>query len=242
MKHKLIAFVTVTLLTLGLIQAPVSAAPAPANKILEAQRILRQFEIPTGPVDGRFGAQTARGLCAYRVMTGQAESRAGITTSLLTHLRNSSANYPNLSKLPTSKLNGRPTQSTYLLINKKCQVMIYVENGHFVKVMPVSTGRAGYETPNGSYRLGYTARGWYCSKSYPEGCNAFTNGHFADGTKGNMYNRRNIVGGYFVHGSNNVPTYPGSHGCVRITVSDADWMYYHVGNGSKPYMIITGKW
>jgi lipoprotein-anchoring transpeptidase ErfK/SrfK len=31
--------------------------------------------------------------------------------------------------------------------------------------------------------------------------------------------------GYAIHGSNSVPNYPASHGCVRITVPSADRMW-----------------
>jgi len=55
-----------------------------------------------------------------------------------------------------------------------------------------------------------------------------------------MYNpRRQVVGAIFVHGSTSVPTYPASHGCIRVTVNDSDWLYHNV---DRMPIFITGKY
>lgn len=47
-------------------------------------------------------------------------------------------------------------------------------------------------------------------------------------------------GGYAVHGSHHVPDYHASHGCIRVTPSDAAWLaQHHMDHGAtvivKPY-------
>ena len=39
-----------------------------------------------------------------------------------------------------------------------------------------------------------------------------------EGDLGRIYRPKYFVGGVAVHGSNSVPNYPASHGCVRVTV------------------------
>lgn len=162
--------------------------------------------------------------------------------SLLSKLRSYDKQYASLGQIPAPKRGG---ESTYLYVHEKCQVMLYAENGHYKRVMAVSTGKAGKrtETPNVTKRLGYTNRGWSCSTLWPESCRTHTEGRFANiSDYGNMYNKRGVIGNILVHGSTFVPTYPDSHGCIRVTVKDADWMYDHVGNGQKPLIIITGAY
>lgn len=254
MRKRLITFIAATVIATVSSIAPAAAAPSQtaatsASNVQQAQRIMKKFDIPAGPVDGVDGAQTARGLCAYRAMAGLTVSRAKLDTKTLNSLKTADTQYGSLSALPAKKLNGK---TTYLLVQKTCQVMIYVENGRYVRIMPASTGMAAKEcgngkrsceTPSVSTYLGYTDRGWHCSSLYPETCTTHSQGRFNNiSNHGNMYNRRQVTGAVYVHGSTNVPTYPGSHGCIRVSVADADWMYDNVGNGSKPYISITGRY
>jgi hypothetical protein len=41
---------------------------------------------------------------------------------------------------------------------------------------------------------------------------------------GVLYRPWYFTGGYAVHGSSDVPAHPASHGCVRVTNWDADWL------------------
>lgn len=224
--------------------AIVAAAPqtarAASGSVSEAQTILTKFGIPAGPIDGIYGPQTARGLCAFRSISGSSVHRGNVDASTMKSLRSYNAKYNSLSRMPAPSNRGH---DTYLVINETCQTMTYVEHNRYVRVMAVSTGKKGYDTPNGTYRLGYTERGWSCSTIYPESCRKQAAGTFASTSDyGNMYNKRRLKGGYFVHGSTSVPTYPASHGCVRVTVTDADWMYSHVGNNERVYTVVTGAY
>ena len=201
----------------------------------EAQRILQKFAIPTGPVDGIWGPQTAQGMCTFRQMTGLPVSRGRITNEDLATLRKYDGWYSRLGSIPAGH-NGR---GTFLLVQETCQTMLYASGGTYVKVMRVSTGRSGYETPNGNFSLGRTSPGWSCSTIYPDACYNHTAGENAlhpDGTGefsqyGNMYNKRSISGAIMLHGSGSVPLYPASHGCVRVTVATSDWLYHNLDNG-----------
>ena len=46
-----------------------------------------------------------------------------------------------------------------------------------------------------------------------------------EGDLGQIYRPKYFVGGVAVHGSNSVPNYPASHGCVRVTVQAMDYIW-----------------
>lgn len=219
-------------LALGLavtIQAPAQAAEAKAAdaRVLAAQKIMLQCRIPTGTADGVSGPQTLRGLCTFRRMSGIGTSRAALDTKTYNTLVAYAKKYPRITDIPASSYLGN---ATYLVAQETCQAMVYVKNNRYQKAMAISTGVSGHATPNGRYVIGSTDRGWHCSSLYPEGCGTHNVGRFAYISNfGNMYNRRHITGAVYVHGSTDVPTYPASHGCIRVTVTDSDWMYDNVG-------------
>lgn len=205
-------------------------------KVKQAQEILSGFGIPTGAVDGYWGPETARGVCAFRRIAGIGTSRDPLDTKTLNTLVSYDRKYRYLRDIPAADYLGK---HTYLVAQQTCQTIFYVEDNHYRRVFPTSTGVSGHRTPNGHYSLGSTLKGWYCSTLYPEGCRNHTEGFFASVSPyGNMYNPRQVVGDIFVHGSMSVPAYPASHGCVRLVVNDADWMYWHIPNYTP--LFITG--
>ena len=46
-----------------------------------------------------------------------------------------------------------------------------------------------------------------------------------------------FIGGYAIHGYNPAPDYPASHGCMRVPIQDAIFIYNHLtfGNGVDTY-------
>ncbi len=99
------------------------------------------------------------------------------------------------------------------------QTMTVTENGRVVHRWKVSTGRAGHETPRGSWRPKWTSQMWY-SRKYdmsPMPYSVFYNG------------------GYAVHGTGYVKRLgrPASHGCVRLATGNARTFYYLVQQHGK---------
>lgn len=214
-----------------------SAAAQSSSSVANAQRIMTKFGIPTGPVDGLSGSQTSRGLCIFRYMSGLSVSRSNLDSATYTKLKQYDAAYTSLRQIRAK------STSEYLVAHQTCQAMVYARSGYYQRVMAISTGIPGHTTPSGSYALGYTQKGWSCSTLYPESCTKQTTGRFAYiSNYGNMYNMRQVTGPIYVHGSTSVPTYPASHGCIRVTVSDSDWMYDNVGNSAKPTIYVLGAY
>lgn len=216
-------------------EAPHRGTPDP--KVKRAQQIMAKFGIPGGPVDGYSGAQTVQGLCAFRRMTGQTPTRGGLDHQIYLKLVEFDAKYSSIGQFPASSFQGKVT---YVHVQMTCQTAFYVKDKTYQRVLRVSTGMRGHDTPSGYYNLGSTLKGWWRSTLYPESCRKQTTGEFAYLRNfGNMYNSRQVIGAIYLHGSTSVPTYPASHGCIRVSVTDADWMYHKVAN--MP-IFITGKY
>jgi lipoprotein-anchoring transpeptidase ErfK/SrfK len=43
-------------------------------------------------------------------------------------------------------------------------------------------------------------------------------------------------GNFAIHGYYSVPTYPASHGCVRVPIWEADWLYDQSPVGERVYV------
>ncbi len=49
---------------------------------------------------------------------------------------------------------------------------------------------------------------------------------------GSLYRPLYFKRGWAIHGSNSVPAYPASHGCVRVRNNDQDWLFGNFDNGT----------
>ncbi|MDH4147758.1 MAG: L,D-transpeptidase, partial [Acidimicrobiia bacterium] len=49
---------------------------------------------------------------------------------------------------------------------------------------------------------------------------------------GTLYRPLYFTGGWALHGSLDVPAYPASHGCVRLSYADTDWLWQYAGEGT----------
>jgi N-acetylmuramoyl-L-alanine amidase len=101
----------------------------------------------------------------------------------------------------------------YLEVDKARQVLFDVEGGRVVRVVHVSTGATG-NTPLGTWRVYRKVGGWDWVLWYP------------------MY----FLRGFAIHGYPSVPTYPASHGCVRIPMWLAPTLYSSHGYGTTVFV------
>src|SRR5205823_8855110 len=112
------------------------------------------------------------------------------------------------------------------------QVLFLYQDNALWRILPVSTGSgqrycvdgecARAVTPAGSYRVFERVRGWQKSRL------------------GVLYNPLYFNGGIAIHGEPAVPSYPASHGCVRIPMSASLWFYKNIPRGEAVY-VVGGK-
>jgi lipoprotein-anchoring transpeptidase ErfK/SrfK len=116
----------------------------------------------------------------------------------------------------------------YIDIDISEQVLSEVVDGEVVKEYHISSGSGEGYWLDGTWWAGETPRGWFEVYAKDPG--------WAYGPLGGLYNAMYFYGGFAVHGSEFVPDYPDSHGCVRVSVDDADWLYDRVGIGTPVHV------
>lgn len=114
-------------------------------------------------------------------------------------------------------------------VDKTTQRLSVIEDGVTRYRWPISTGRAGYDTPNGTYSPTRLHRTYFSKKYYnsPMPYSIF------------------FHGGYAIHGSNEISKLggPASHGCVRLHPNNAATLFSLVkehGAGDTK-IVVTGR-
>lgn len=164
-------------------------------------------------VDGSYGHTTTQAVMAFQKYMGLDASGAvdQPTADALT----------SVSERP----HGLSTAGDLIEVDKQRQLLFVIRNGLTELVLNTSTGN-GEEyteedkntpgemitgvslTPNGLYRV---------DRERPEG--------WWEGDLGEIYRPKYFRGGIAVHGSNSIPNYPASHGCVRVSVPAMDMFW-----------------
>lgn len=116
----------------------------------------------------------------------------------------------------------------YLDVNITQQVLSEVVDGQVVFAAHVSTGNDEWYWDQGDWWVAETPRGWFEIYAKDPG--------WEESSLGWLYNAMYFVGGFAIHGSDFVPDYPDSHGCVRVTLEAADYLFEHVPIGAWVYV------
>ena len=102
---------------------------------------------------------------------------------------------------------------TGINVDRRCQQVYVTRNGRLIKVWRATTGKPGYRTRAGHWRVYRRVNRWVESRLYPGAW---------------MYRPLYFSGGQALHGSVTdalVKRYPASHGCVRIWRRNVDWLW-----------------
>jgi L,D-transpeptidase catalytic domain/PKD domain/Putative peptidoglycan binding domain len=109
--------------------------------------------------------------------------------------------------------------ASHLEIDKPHQVLYVVRRGRVALIVPVSTaGIPGHFTPVGRFAIYRKVVG------------------FDPSPLGTLYDPMYFTGGYAIHGNPSVPPYPASHGCVRVPMWVAPYLYATNDYGEAVYV------
>jgi PKD repeat protein len=110
------------------------------------------------------------------------------------------------------------THDNHIEVSKSRQILMVVHDGETFAYLPVSSGAGGI-TPVGNYRILWKAlsTGTWLGPAI-------------------LYRTMTFHTHYAIHGFPSVPTYPASHGCVRIPIWVADWLYQQSPVGERVYV------
>jgi hypothetical protein len=119
----------------------------------------------------------------------------------------------------------RANAGTLVEVDKSKQLLFFVVDGATVWILNTSTGNGEEYTEEDKNTPGEVITGvsltpdglHHVTRERPEG--------WWEGDLGEIYRPKYFVGGVAVHGSNSIPNYPASHGCVRVSVPAMDWIW-----------------
>jgi peptidoglycan hydrolase-like protein with peptidoglycan-binding domain len=193
--------------------------------VKSVQRRLAQLGYYPGPIDGKYGLDTAEAVWAFKGVQGLPMNEA--TNTIITYKFRRDLINPRLPKVLVPK-----GGSTRVEINQNIEVLVLYKHNRPVLILHVSTGGGYYYpcpgasgetcgpaiTPDGNYSALSFAPGWVTVPL------------------GTMYNPVFFIGrAYAIHGDIPAPWYPASHGCVRIWMDAAGWFHKELSvGGSHP--------
>ena len=199
------------------IAKPTPVKPKPKVKqkpqyyALRVERQLDKLGYPVGDIDGDITVRAKQALCAWRETNGMPVSRAGLTL-------NDAYSVLNATSRPT------PTREPGIYVNKTCQILYQIVGKTYKRIVWISTGAPGYETPN---RTGKVWRKWAGAHESSLYDDAFM--------YDSLYFLRDRPG-IALHGSrvnSLIKPYPASHRCVRVMRPEIHQIYADTPIGTK---------
>jgi L,D-transpeptidase catalytic domain/Putative peptidoglycan binding domain len=217
LSRRCVIFLPVVLLAMAAPTAAVQKAALTRAEIRQAEQWLADLGFWTGPIDGVWDGASRHALIAFQKL-----QRAKPTGRLTRAERNALA----VATPPVP----REAPGPHIEVDLARQVLFLVDGeGKVGNILPISSGSGktfhekGYPethaiTPCGHLEVFAKASGWKTSPL------------------GEMYNPMYIVGGIAIHGSEDMRTYPASHGCIRIPMFASHRLPKMVPKGTPVYV------
>jgi len=186
-------------------EVPAAIEPGDTGPWIERlQQRLKKAGFRPGSPDGRYGEATLGAVYAFQKLHGL--ERNGVFRTEHWDLLGAEVGLPVQEEAPNR-----------VEIDLAKQVLYLIKDHQVEAVLPVSSGNGGTyrnargnavraRTPEGDYSFYKRVEGWRISYL------------------GGLYRPFYFRGGYAIHGSNSVPPYPASHGCVRVELHDMDYL------------------
>jgi len=164
-------------------------------------------------VDGDYGLTTSQAVMAFQKYQGlEASGRVDQATA-------------DALSAATLRAHGMADAGTLVEIDKDKQLLFFVQDGVTVWVFNTSTGNGEQYTESDQNTPGETVTGVALTPNGLHAVNRERPEGWWEGDLGRIYRPKYFVGGVAVHGSNNVPNHPASHGCVRVTTVAMDFIW-----------------
>ncbi|MGH2820161.1 MAG: L,D-transpeptidase family protein [Actinomycetota bacterium] len=184
-------------------------------EVYHLQRTLNSISFPAAQPDGNFGYATLQAVYAFEKFHELA--RDGVVTPR------------QMTMIETATRPSRPRPGkTYIDIDISRQVLREVRRGRVFRTLPISSGNEEYYTVDGETYKAHTPRGDFVIERKIAG--------WRESRLGKLWYPNYFVGGFAIHGSESVPTYPASHGCVRIPMYATRGFYDRNPIGTPVYV------
>lgn len=198
----------------------VTPSPKPARPAYDVKAVQRQLAgvFYLGAIDGKPGGGFASAVAAFQKVNGlYGDGIVGKRT--LAALKHPAA-------LPKPKETGTGVR---VEVDLTKQVLYLIKDNRITRIVPVSSGSgAHYYTKSGHRATALTPVGHYVIQRRIVGVRV------AD--LGTLYDPEYFYKGWAIHGSNSVPGYPASHGCIRVSRANGTWLLGQIGVGTHVYV------
>ena len=183
-------------------------SPGDEGRAVEAlQTLLAEQGFFREDVDGVFGQRTVQAVIAFHKAT-DTERTATFSES----------DWTRLATFAVPEIPIRPDELDRIEIDLTRQLLYRLVDHEVVDIMPVSSGNGDlYENAAGNLVRARTPRGGFSLYKQYNG--------WRISYLGGLYRPWYFYGGYAIHGSESVPAYPASHGCVRLPIWEADYLF-----------------
>ena len=158
-------------------------------------------------VDGDYGTTTSQAVMAFQKYSGL-DPTGRVNQETADALTNTQF-----------RAHGRADAGSLVEIDKDLQLIFIVKDGHTLWVLNTSTGGGYSYTWTDPKKPGEVQTDVAITRN---GLHAIYRQHdegWWDGDLGKIYRPKYFSGGEAIHGFNNVPNYPASHGCVRVSIA-----------------------
>jgi peptidoglycan hydrolase-like protein with peptidoglycan-binding domain len=174
-------------------------------EVQELQETLIALGFRPGDADGRFGADTTSAVLAFQKHEGL--DRDGIVgPGVLSALESPQGAGPQDSSGPRIE------------VDLDRQIAFIIDANGTVTTINISSGSGRtYDQPGGGTAVAYTPSGDFTIERSIDG--------IREAALGSLYRPHYFHEGWAIHGSPNVPAYPASHGCIRTSNYDQDFLF-----------------
>lgn len=173
--------------------------------VYKLQRRLSSLGYWIGSANGQFGDTTQQAVYAL-------QKEAGLT-------RDGVAGPETMAALARGPRPSARTHSGHVIeVDLSRDLLLIVSNGKVADILNTSTaGGYAYPTTGGGTAIATTPTGVFRIERAVDGMDV--------SPLGQLWRPRYFYGGYAIHGDGDVPPYPVSHGCVRISDAAIDWVW-----------------
>jgi lipoprotein-anchoring transpeptidase ErfK/SrfK len=113
-----------------------------------------------------------------------------------------------------------------VVVDKATQTLVAMQGERVVLSTPISSGRRGHRTPNGTFEAGPYKALMHRSSLYDDAPMPYS---------------VQVTGDIFIHGYSSVPERPASHGCIRVPTDGSAKFFYEWVDVGTP-IEINGRW
>ena len=211
---------TTTTIPVNIVPVPVVDPPLAAvgtsggGETTRIQNRLLELGFWVGGADGDYGLTTRQAVMAFQKYMGFADPSGSVDEQ-------TAAALTNMDLRPVARANS----GTLVEVDKGKQLLFFVVDGRTEYILNTSTGNGEEYTEEDQNTPGEIITGISLTPSGLHAVNRERPDGWWEGDLGKIYRPKYFVGGVAVHGSNSIPNYPASHGCVRVSVPAMDWIW-----------------